>query len=142
MNKLSISYLLYYTAAGQGNIHVLQWLIENGIDLKITNNSGETAQDIASRFGQLAAVKLLESECGTDHSSQSDRADFNYHSESKEAIVLSSDQKKGAKERAKKRLEEMEKQLVIAKSNYIQLGGRLEEISINQNYVDEQKTIK
>ena len=55
-----------HKAAGQGHLHIIQWLIENGADLKITNNSGETARDIAKRFAQLACVKLLESELGED----------------------------------------------------------------------------
>jgi len=33
--------------------------------MKLTNNSGETARDVAKRFAQLACVKLLEAEAGS-----------------------------------------------------------------------------
>lgn len=53
-----------HKAAGQGHIHILQWLIENGADLKLTNHAEETARDVAKRYAQLACIKLLESEAG------------------------------------------------------------------------------
>jgi hypothetical protein len=46
-----------------------------------------------------------------------------------------------AKSRAKKRLEEIEKQINIARSNYIQLGGKLDEAFSNE-FKSEQNTIK
>lgn len=46
-------------AAGQGHIHILQWLIEMGANMNITNSAGETSRDVAHRFSQLACVKLL-----------------------------------------------------------------------------------
>lgn len=49
------------------------------------------------------------------------------HSESKEPILLSTQQKKDAKSRARRRLEDIEKQVLVARSNYLQLGGRLED---------------
>ena len=114
-------------AAGQGHIHVLQWLIENGADLKVVNESGETARDVAQRFAQLACIKLLEYEVGSDDEYSYEKTDLNGHTESKDQIMLSSQQKKEAKTRAKQRVIDCEKQLTIAKSNYIQLGGRLED---------------
>ena len=48
-----------FPAAGQGHIAVLNWLIEMGANMNITNTAGETARDVARRFAQLAAVKLL-----------------------------------------------------------------------------------
>ncbi len=53
-----------HKAAAQGHINVLQWLIENGADLKLVNSSGEKPRDLAIRFSQLACVKLLETEIG------------------------------------------------------------------------------
>ncbi|KAI0218250.1 Ankyrin repeat domain-containing protein 42 [Lamellibrachia satsuma] len=53
---------LAHKAAGQGHLNVLQWLIEMGANTDITNNAGENPRDVASRFGQLAAVKLLTGE--------------------------------------------------------------------------------
>ena len=54
---MSICFIL--TAAGQGHIHVLQWLIEMGANMSITNQAGETPRDVARRFSKLACVKLL-----------------------------------------------------------------------------------
>lgn len=132
-----------HKAAGQGHLHILQWLIENGADLKLVNQAGETARDVAKRFAQLACVKILDSETFSDdeEGQSADRTDLNFNGESRDGIQLSVQQKKDAKSRAKKRLEEIEKQLVIAKSNYIQLGGRLEDIS-NNEYRNEQNKIK
>ena len=48
-----------YPAAGQGHLHIIQWLIEMAANLTITNNAGETPKDVARRFAQLAAVRLL-----------------------------------------------------------------------------------
>ncbi len=42
--------------------------------------------------------------------------------------MLNGQQKKDAKLRAKKRLQEMEKHVLIARSNYLQLGGKLEDV--------------
>lgn len=132
-----------HKAAGQGHLHILQWLIENGADLKLANQAGETARDVARRFAQLACVKILDSETLSDDEDFKNEAkvDLTFHGESGDGIQLSAQQKKDAKSRAKKRLEEIEKQLVIAKSNYLQLGGRLEEMS-NNEYRNEQNKIK
>lgn len=56
-------------------------------------------------------------------------------------VVLSSHQKKDAKERAKSRLVEIEKQLIIARSNYLQLGGRVED-TIDEQLKSEQAKLK
>jgi len=47
------------TAAGQGHVEVLQWLLEMGADMSITNYANETPKDVARRFARLAAVRLL-----------------------------------------------------------------------------------
>jgi ankyrin repeat domain-containing protein 42 len=137
-----LSCLFKKIAAGQGYLHILQWLIENGADMRIVNQAGETAQDVAKRFAQLAALRLLESEVGSNDEHSYEMLDINNHTESRESsILLSTEQKKDAKSRARKKLEEVEKHLVIARSNYIQLGGRLEDIS-NHEYANEQKSIR
>jgi len=130
-----------FKAAGQGHIHILSWLIENGADLKLTCNSGETARDVAKRFAQMACVKLLESEAASDEEAGYEKEDLNSHTESKDSIQLSAQQKKEAKSRAKKRLEDMEKQIAIARSNYLQLGGRLED-TLNKEFKNEQIQLK
>lgn len=77
---------------------------------------------------------------GSDDEGAYEKSDLNSHTETKDPIMLTAQQKKEAKARAKKRLEEIEKQVVIAKSNYIQLGGKLEDT--NNEYHNEQKAIK
>ena len=50
---------LAHKAAGQGHLPILQWLIEMGASMDLTTQSGETAKDVARRFGQLACLKVL-----------------------------------------------------------------------------------
>jgi hypothetical protein len=59
----------------------------------------------------------------------------------KDQIILSNEQKKEAKARAKKRLEDTNRQLVIARSNYLQLGGRMED-TLDQELRIEQAKMK
>lgn len=118
----------------------MQWLIENGADFRIVNQSGETSQDVAKRFAQLAAIKMLESETGFDQQELEDERASNFQAESSSTGGVGG--KKDAKKRARKRVEEMEKQLSIAKSNYLQLGGRPEDISSKSEITEEQHTMK
>lgn len=118
-----------HKAAGQGHIHILQWLIENGADMRIANQTGETPKDLAVRFSQLAAIKILEVETEDDSNENYLRENtYDTNTESKEPLMLSHQQKKDAKSRARRRLEDIEKQVLIARSNYLQLGGKLEEV--------------
>ena len=89
----------------------------------------------------MACVKLLESEAASDEEVGYEKEDLNSHTESKDSIQLSAQQKKEAKSRAKKRLEDMEKQIAIARSNYLQLGGRLED-TLNKEFKNEQNQLK
>ena len=57
-NQQSLIYLTF-TAAGQGHLEVIQWLIENGANASITNSAGENAKDVARRFAQLPAIRIL-----------------------------------------------------------------------------------
>ncbi len=43
---------------------MLEWLIEMGANINITNNAGENPKDVARRFAQLAVIKLLGGEEG------------------------------------------------------------------------------
>ena len=51
---------LLLPAAGQGHLNVLEWLIEMGANMSVNNSAGETPKDVAARFAQLAAVKMLK----------------------------------------------------------------------------------
>ncbi|XP_078694323.1 ankyrin repeat domain-containing protein 42-like [Branchiostoma floridae x Branchiostoma belcheri] len=121
-----------HKAAGQGHIECLQWLVEMGANVHIVNTAGETARDVAARFGQLACVKLL----GGDPDAPGGDTDDDEHEEQEyPAVVGSTDNPinmpqrkvKEARARAWKKVEELERLLEIAKMNYRQLGGRLDE---------------
>lgn len=131
-----------HKAAGQGHIHIIQWLIENGADLRVANQSGETPQDVAKRFAQLAAYKMLESVTGLEEQElEEERIASRLQSESRDSLGGTSGgghhHKKDAKKRARLLVEECEKQLSIAKSNYLQLGGRPEDISSRDELREE-----
>ncbi|BFZ00782.1 hypothetical protein BsWGS_03821 [Bradybaena similaris] len=121
---------LLHKAAGQGQVHVLQWLIEMGANTYITNQAGETARDVASRFAQLACVKLLggsEPE-GTEvtHSESESEEDEESHG-TKRRSRRSKKSEDNARSRAKGKMQELQRLLDVARKNYIQLGGCVEE---------------
>ena len=65
-STLNKSYTFYiFTAAAQGHVHVLQWLIESGIDLTVRNSQGKRAVDVARRYGNKSCVKVLGGNPGT-----------------------------------------------------------------------------
>ncbi|XP_075054738.1 ankyrin repeat domain-containing protein 42 isoform X2 [Mixophyes fleayi] len=124
-----------HKAAGQGRIECLQWLLEMGADYNITNEAGETPKDVAKRFAQLAAVKLLGGRVGEysdEELSEDDPMFFERHgvegsTDQLDGVNLSPAEKKQARERAYNKMRELEKLLEIAKSNFKHLGGILEE---------------
>ncbi|XP_072034713.1 ankyrin repeat domain-containing protein 42-like [Amphiura filiformis] len=136
-----------HKAAGNGNLDCLQWLVEMGANIHIANSAGETPLDVANRFAQLACVKLLKAdESDSDMESAADYASGDVdnagnfedredriarltadHGVEGEALPLTGKQKEQSRGRAIKRVEELERLLRVAKQNYRQLGGRLEE---------------
>ncbi|XP_063807410.1 ankyrin repeat domain-containing protein 42 isoform X2 [Pseudophryne corroboree] len=126
-----------HKAAGQGRIECLQWLLEMGADYNITNEAGETPKDIAKRFAQLAAIKLLGGRVDQDSDeelSEDDPMFFERHgvegsTDQLDDVNLSDAERKRARVRAYNKMRELEKLLEIAKSNYKHLGGILEEES-------------
>ncbi|XP_053312078.1 ankyrin repeat domain-containing protein 42 [Spea bombifrons] len=126
-----------HKAAGQGRIECLQWLLEMGADYNINNEAGETAKDVARRFAQLAAVKLLGGNADVDSDEELTDDDPNYFerhgvegsTDQLDDLNLSAGQKKQARARAYKKLKELERLMEIAKNNYKHLGGILEEES-------------
>ncbi|XP_053944772.1 ankyrin repeat domain-containing protein 42 isoform X2 [Cuculus canorus] len=128
---------LMHKAAIQGHIHCLQWLIEMGADCDITNDAGETPKDVAKRFAQSSAVELLTQRTGDSNSSEeeldpNDIKFFERHgvegsTDSKEDLTLDKEEKRNARIRAYRKIEELQQLLEIAYSNYRQLGGITEE---------------
>eukprot|EP00057_Strongylocentrotus_purpuratus_P030575 XP_782071.2 PREDICTED: ankyrin repeat domain-containing protein 42 [Strongylocentrotus purpuratus] len=128
-----------HRAAGNGKLECLQWLVEMGANIHVQNSAGETPMDVAHRFAQLACVKLLkgddsdsDAEVMGGYSDPEERQDkllqrSTDHGLEGESIVLSPRQKEEARGRAIKRVEELERLIGIAKTNFHQLGGRLDE---------------
>ncbi|CAF3704468.1 unnamed protein product [Adineta steineri] len=110
---------LAHKAAGQGHIDILRWLIDMGASMDLTTQSGETPKDVARRFGQLACLKILGG--GTD------KIETNINRNQNEPSRSRITPKEEERHRAKQRYEELEKQFDIAKKNYRQLGGQLED---------------
>ncbi|XP_069829003.1 ankyrin repeat domain-containing protein 42 [Dendropsophus ebraccatus] len=124
-----------HKAAGQGRGECIQWLLEMGADYNIANEAGETPKDVAKRFAQLAAVKLLGGRTDEDAEEELREDDplfFERHgvegsTDQQDDVNLSPAQKKAARMRAYNKMKELEKVLEIAQSNFKHLGGVLEE---------------
>jgi len=52
-------------AAGQGHLDVIRFLLSNGANASLVDNADDTARDVAVRFRQLAAIRLLSPNTGT-----------------------------------------------------------------------------
>jgi ankyrin repeat domain-containing protein 42 len=114
---------LAHKAAGQGHLHILQWLIEMGASMDLTTQSGETAKDVARRFSQLACLKVLGG--GVDKSENNQHRQQNESTKQGDRRKLTP--KEEERQRARIKLDELQKQADIAKKNYRQLGGHLDE---------------
>eukprot|EP00794_Sanderia_malayensis_P011110 gene11110-12280_t len=108
-----------HKAAGNGQIEVLKWLIEQGANMSIVNSHGENPKDVARRFGKLACLKLLGGDSDTEELSTEEPSDDSVQEEPKK--------KTEARGRAYKKVDELKGLLDIAKMNFRQLGGLLEE---------------
>ncbi|KAG9471051.1 ankyrin repeat domain-containing protein 42 [Eleutherodactylus coqui] len=124
-----------HKAAGHGQVECIQWLLEMGADYNINNEAGETPKDVAKRFSQLAAVKLLggrDDEDSEEEISEDDPLFFERHgvegsTDQQDDVSLSAAEKKASRARAYNKMKELQKLLEIAKSNFQHLGGILEE---------------
>ena len=134
-----------HKAAGQGHLDILSWLIEMGANMSITNQAGETPKDVARRFAQLAAVKLLGGDKGdedaedrpagavVDNEDEEEEEDADGTSRpaagntEADTMHMTKHEIKEARGRAKKKMAELDRLLDIAKKNFVQFGGRLGE---------------
>jgi ankyrin repeat domain-containing protein 42 len=114
---------LAHKAAGQGHLHVLQWLIEMGASMELATQSGETPKDVARRFAQLACLKILGG--GADNLETNQRRIKNESTRQGDRRKLTP--KEEERRRAGTKLDELQKQVDIAKKNYRQLGGHLDD---------------
>ncbi|KAH0625229.1 hypothetical protein JD844_033534 [Phrynosoma platyrhinos] len=139
---------LLHKAAGQGHLHVLEWLINREADCDIANDAGETPKDIAKRFAQLAVVEYLKNKMGNDSDEEIDVKDpqfFERHSvegstDCKSDLIVEKQTKVDSRERAFQKIEELRRLLEIAISNYKQLGGITPEE--RQAKIEEKQLIK
>lgn len=129
-----------HKAAGQGHVELLQWLIEMGANMSITNVAGERPRDVARRFAQLAVVRLLGEDEDEDDAEDDPRGEGGSEDEEEEdmarpaagntegdGIQLSKEEIRESRGRARKKMDELERLLEVAKRNYVQFGGRLTE---------------
>ncbi|XP_027704148.1 ankyrin repeat domain-containing protein 42 isoform X4 [Vombatus ursinus] len=138
---------LLHRAAGQGHIECLQWLIEMGADVNITNKDGETAADTAKKFAHLSAVSLLAGlqKYEVEENDEIDDQDvkfFERHgvegsTDAKDELRQSEAEKTNARKRAYEKVVELRRLLEIAESNYKQLGG-ISEGDIKQRKEDQE----
>nr|XP_038028125.1 ankyrin repeat domain-containing protein 42-like [Anas platyrhynchos]XP_038028126.1 ankyrin repeat domain-containing protein 42-like [Anas platyrhynchos] len=144
---------LLQMAAEQGHVHCLQWLLERGADCYITDDAGETPKDVAKRFAQLAAVELLTRRTGDSNSSDEEldannakffeRHGVEGSTDSKEDLILSKAEKRNARIRAYRKIQELQHLLEIAYGNYRQLGGITEEEKkMKKEQRDVEKAVK
>ncbi|XP_038033234.2 ankyrin repeat domain-containing protein 42 isoform X2 [Anas platyrhynchos] len=144
---------LMHKAAEQGHVHCLQWLLERGADCYITDDAGETPKDVAKRFAQLAAVELLTQRTGDSNSSDEEldannakffeRHGVEGSTDSKEDLILSKAEKRNARIRAYRKIQELQHLLEIAYGNYRQLGGITEEEKkMKKEQRDVEKAVK
>ncbi|XP_016277440.2 ankyrin repeat domain-containing protein 42 isoform X1 [Monodelphis domestica] len=128
---------LLHKAAGQGHVECLQWLIEKGADVNITNKAGELAVDAAKRFAHLSAVSLLvgQQKYEVEENDKIDNQDvkfFERHgvegsTDVRDELSQSEAEKTDARIRAYEKVVELRHLLNIAESNFKQLGGITEE---------------
>ncbi len=144
-------------ACGQGQLAVQKWLLEMGANAIIKNNAGDTAKDLARRFGHLASLQLMHEATAArgisedqlspeEEEEEEEEGGGSYERPSREFLysgVYSSDapaagglhsdsslrfsppQMRAAEKRARKRVDEAERLLEVARENFEQLGGRL-----------------
>ncbi|XP_062983457.1 ankyrin repeat domain-containing protein 42 [Elgaria multicarinata webbii] len=139
---------LLHRAAGQGHLHVLEWLINREADCNVANEAGETPKDVAKRFAQLAAVEYLRSKMGNDSDEEIDVQDpqfFERHgvegsTDCKADLNVGKQDKTDSRERAYWKIQELQNLLEIATSNFKQLGGITPEE--RQAKIEERRLIK
>uniref|UniRef100_A0A8B9R2H7 Ankyrin repeat domain-containing protein 42 n=1 Tax=Anas platyrhynchos TaxID=8839 RepID=A0A8B9R2H7_ANAPL len=118
--------------AEQGHVHCLQWLLERGADCYITDDAGETPKDVAkSQLSYANNAKFFE------------RHGVEGSTDSKEDLILSKAEKRNARIRAYRKIQELQHLLKIAYGNYRQLGGITEEEKkMKKEQRDVEKAVK
>ncbi|WAR27946.1 ANR42-like protein [Mya arenaria] len=119
-----------HKAAAQGHVHILQWLMESGADLTLRNTQGRTALDVARKYSNRTCVKMLGGNPDDlDHLGDwsDDEPTGTEGNTDGASLPVSDKQKKESRGRARRKVEDLERLLEVAKRNYTQLGGTLPE---------------
>ncbi|XP_052782421.1 ankyrin repeat domain-containing protein 42-like isoform X1 [Mya arenaria] len=134
-----------HKAAAQGHVHILQWLMESGADLTLRNTQGRTALDVARKYSNRTCVKMLGGNPDDlDHLGDwsDDEPTGTEGNTDGASLPVSDKQKKESRGRARRKVEDLERLLEVAKRNYTQLGGTLpEDRKRLQTIRDKDKTI-
>ncbi|XP_052258564.1 ankyrin repeat domain-containing protein 42-like [Dreissena polymorpha] len=134
-----------HKAAAQGHAHILKWLLEKNADMSLRNTQGRTPLDVARRYGNKTCVKILGGNPDDlQHLEEwsDEEAGGTEGNTDGASISVSDKQKKESRGRARRKVEDLERLLEIAKKNYTQLGGSLpEDRKRLQTIKDKDKTI-
>jgi len=127
-----------HKAAGNNQAEVLQYLIHTGADMEIRNLALERPLDVAIRFAQFTAIKLLGGSVDDDDNlSSSSKSDCEFSSINNSSCT----KKKRTLERARFKVDEFEEKLEIAKENFRQLGGVLDADLKKMHEINEDKQV-
>ncbi|XP_060580276.1 ankyrin repeat domain-containing protein 42-like isoform X2 [Ruditapes philippinarum] len=134
-----------HKAAAQGHVHILQYLREAGADINLRNSQGKTPLNVAQKYGNRTCVKVLggnPDDLAHLEDWSDDEALGTEGNTDGASLTLTAKQKKESRGRARRKVEDLERLLEIAKRNYTQLGGTLpEDRKRLQTIRDKDKTI-
>lgn len=137
---------LLHKAAEQGHIKLVQWLLTNGADPLITNQLGETPAEMARRFDHPDVVQLLRpsklttdlDECASVASSP--LSEFNLGFTVSEIRTDVAGDREAGLDRARRKIEKLQRLLRLATLDYKRLGGELstEVVEEGKKFQDDQ----
>ena len=107
-----------------------------GASMELTSQSGETPKDVARRFAQLACLKILGGDADKSETGQRRHQNESTTQGNRKKLTP----KEEERQRARTKLDDLQKQFDIAKKNYRQLGGHLDEDQ--QRETIEQDSLK
>ncbi len=107
-----------------------------GASMELTSQSGETPKDVARRFAQLACLKILGGDADKSETGQRRHQNESATQGNRKKLTP----KEEERQRARTKLDDLQKQFDVAKKNYRQLGGHLEEDQ--QREIIEQDSLK
>uniref|UniRef100_A0A8B9R454 ANK_REP_REGION domain-containing protein n=1 Tax=Anas platyrhynchos TaxID=8839 RepID=A0A8B9R454_ANAPL len=126
-------------AAEQGHVHCLQWLLERGADCYITDDQYISCSTVI----YLLTIYISISKLDANNAKFFERHGVEGSTDSKEDLILSKAEKRNARIRAYRKIQELQHLLKIAYGNYRQLGGITEEEKkMKKEQRDVEKAVK